>query len=208
MPLLPAFRGAAVARGHLPDDTPVTAAAAFALVRDMPYERASSRDPAVTVDEWRGTCSGKHYLLRALFEELGVPTVLLACTHAFTLENAPWAPPDLRAILEGGPVPDVHNFLRIQPFPGTERADEWTTVDATWPLAAASLGLPVNERFELGRDQRVACDPIEVFHVPDDIDPQELKERLLEIHVGDQGDRRERFLAGMMRWLAAELAAR
>jgi hypothetical protein len=173
----------------------------------MPYVRASSREPAVTIAEWSGTCSGKHYLLRDLFDELGLPATLIACTHEFTGENSPWLPPSLRAELEHGPLPDVHNFLRIQAFPGTERADEWMTVDATWPAAAARLGLPVNERFGLGRDHVVACDPIEVFHVPDDVDPQEFKQRLIGLHAAGQVERRERFIAGLSDWLAAELGA-
>jgi hypothetical protein len=206
MPLVPSLRAAAVSRGLLDDGRPVTPAIAFALVRDMPYVRASSREPATTIAEWRGTCSGKHYLLRDLFDELGVPATLIACTHEFTLENSPWLPAELSAELEEGPLPDVHNFLRIQAFPGTERGDEWMTVDATWPAAAARLGLPVNEDFELGQDQRVACDPIEVFHVPDDVDPQALKERLIAIHADGQIERRDRFIEGLSRWLAEELA--
>ena len=27
---------------------------------------ASNRDPETTINEWRGTCSGKHYLLQKL----------------------------------------------------------------------------------------------------------------------------------------------
>ena len=199
------LKAAAVARGLFPDDRPVTAPAAFALVRDMPYERASSRSPAATIAEWRGTCSGKHYLLNALFTELGLQTALLACTHEFTPETAPWLPPQLLAEVARAPVPDVHTFLRVQPFPNTERADEWMTVDATWPLAAGAHGLPVNERFELGRDQALACDPIEVFHVPEGDDAQALKERLIALHAGGQQERRERFIVALSAWLASAL---
>ena len=145
--------------------------------------------------------------MHALFGELGLPSTLIACTHEFTPESAPWLPPHLLQEAERAPVPDVHNFLRVQPFPNTERADEWMTVDATWPLAAAGLGLPVNDRFELGRDQQPACDPIEVFHVPDDADPQELKERLIAIHAAGQEERRERFIVALSEWLASALAA-
>jgi hypothetical protein len=208
MSLTSDLKAGAVARGLFPDDRPLTAPAAFALVRDMPYERASSRATERTIAEWRGTCSGKHYLLQALFTELGLRSTLIACTHEFTPESAPWLPPPLLAEVVRRPLPDVHNFLRLQPFPNTERADEWMTVDATWPLTAASLGLPVNERFELGHDHQLACDPIEVFHVPEEVDPQELKERLIAIHVGDQRDRREHFLVALSEWLATVLRAR
>ena len=69
------------------------------------------------------------------------------------------------------------------------------------------LGLPVNERFELGRDQIVACDPIEVFHIPDDADPQELKERLIALHAAGQEERRERFIVALSSWLGSALTA-
>lgn len=204
-PLLPTLKRAAVARGLFPDDQPLTAEAAYVLVRDMPYERASSREPRVTVEEWRGTCSGKHYLLKALLEEIGLPAVLIAATHEFTLQNSPWLPEHLRRELEAGPVPDVHNFLRVQPFPHTERSDEWMTVDATWPLAARRLGMPVNERFVLGVDQRLAADPIEVFHMPEDEDPQAFKERLIAVHAAGQEERRDAFIRALSAWLAQEL---
>ena len=205
MSLLSELRAGAITRGLVPADAPLTTATAFALVRDMPYRRASSRAPETTIAEWRGTCSGKHILLDALFAELGVPATLIACTHEFTIENSPWLPPALRAEAERAPIPDVHLFLRAQPYPNTERADEWMTVDATWPLAARRLGLPANERFELGRDHSVACDPIEIFHVPDDEDPQELRERLLAVHADGQLERRERFIEALSEWLAAAL---
>src|SRR5688500_15686837 len=59
--LLERLAGAARQRGLLEAGASVSAARAFALVRDIPYGRASSRRPEVIIDEWRGTCSGKHY---------------------------------------------------------------------------------------------------------------------------------------------------
>ena len=59
-------------RGLLPDGESLSAERAFALVRDMPYRRASSRKPEAIVEEWRGTCSGKHYLLADIFREMGL----------------------------------------------------------------------------------------------------------------------------------------
>ena len=50
----------------------------------MTYQRASDRQPETLIREWRGTCSGKHYLLQALFAELGIPARLIACTTNLT----------------------------------------------------------------------------------------------------------------------------
>ena len=197
MGLLADFRAQAVARGRFPDDQRLTPPALFALVRDMPYARPSQPTTQAAIEEWRATCSGKHVLLQALFEEFGRPSLLLCALHEFTPDNSPWLPPSLSAHLDDGPLPDVHNFLRLQASGG-----RWMTVDATWPLAAAALGLPVNERFEEGRDMLVACDPDEVLHAPPDADAYEFERQLIERHVGAHIDRRERFLAALSEWLA------
>ncbi len=122
MPLLATFRDEARRRGLLGADETIDAARAFALVRDMPYRRASSRDPQVTTTEWTGTCSGKHYLLQALLEELGLATMLIVCTHEFTIENSPWLPPELLAlrdidrhdsVREAGLLEEHHHLVAV-----------------------------------------------------------------------------------------------
>ena len=70
----------AVDKGLLKSEEKIDPECAFLLVRDMPYTRASSRDPETIIREWRGTCSGKHYLLKQLFAELGYSSRLIACT--------------------------------------------------------------------------------------------------------------------------------
>jgi hypothetical protein len=206
MPILATFRDEARSRGLLGADETVDAARAFALVRDMPYRRASSRDPQVTAAEWTGTCSGKHYLLQALLEKLGLATMLIVCTHEFTAENSPWLPPELLAHLDDGPMPDVHQFLRVQSDPTTPDGG-WATVDATWPLAASALGLPVNEEWGTARGMQLAADPIELFHTPPNIDPQTYKEQLIEREIGDQAARRDRFIEAISNWLDLSLSS-
>ena len=67
--LINALKAEAIRRSVWMHDDPdqMTPEDAFFLVRDMPYKRASNREPSTTINEWRGTCSGKHYLLKALF---------------------------------------------------------------------------------------------------------------------------------------------
>ena len=205
--LLPILRAEAGRRGLLEPGAALDAQAVFALVRDMPYERASSRAPETAIGEWRGTCSGKHYLLKALLEELGMQTILMMASHEFTPQNSPWLPPELMAMAAEAPVPDLHTFLSVQTDPAAE-AGGWTAVDATWPLAARDLGLPANERLAPGRDMAVAADVEELFHVPEDVDPQQFKQSLVERYAVEQRDRRERFIEGLSRWLGARLTPR
>ena len=205
MPLVPQLRAESVRRGLFPDDSPLRPEAAFVLVRDMPYERASDRQPETIIREWRGTCSGKHYLLAQLLEELGLDVMLLLATHEFTPENSPWLPPHLLEVVREAPLPDVHTFLRVR-----ARAD-WGAVDATWPLAARDLGMTVNEELVLGRNQKIAADIEELFDVPEDEDAQAFKERVIALHVGPPGspeaERRDRFIEDLGAWLAEALGS-
>jgi hypothetical protein len=130
----------------------------------MPYARASDTRPETLIEEWRGTCSGKHLLLAALLQELGHDSMLITALHEFTPRNAPWLPPHLLAEVERAPVPDVHNFLMVDDDSG------WFAVDATWPLAARALGLPANQAWTPGRNMTVAAD-VDGLWRPGDEDP-------------------------------------
>ena len=182
-------------RGLLPDGESLSAELAFALVRDMPYRRASSRKPEAIVEEWRGTCSGKHYLLADIFREMGLESRVIMCTHRFTPENTSHFPPELRELVAEGPVPDVHTYLRVNTTQG------WTVVDATWPSSAAPLGMAVNREFAPGKDMGLACDPIEMLPVPAGQDPQEFKEQVIREFCGESSGVRDEFIEGMGHWL-------
>ena len=182
-------------RGLLADDEPLTAERAFALVRDMPYRRASSRRPQAIVEEWQGTCSGKHYLLADIFRELGLETQVIMVTHRFTPESTGHFPQDLQALVADSPVPDVHTYLRLST---PERS---MVVDATWPSSAAPLGMPVNRDFSPGCDMTIACDPIDTLPVPEGRDPQEFKEQVIREFCGESSRVRDQFIEGLGRWL-------
>jgi len=177
--LLTLLQTEAVSRGLLsPDETP-NPATVFYLVRDMPYQRASDRRPQTIIREWRGTCSGKHYLLAALFRELGLDARVLAGVLRYRPDPAKTLP-QLLALLApvDGVFVDVHNWIEIL------LPDGPMSVDATWPAFLKPFGFSVNETFELGRSQELAY-PIEignVYVVPADVDPQDFKDQLLKEH--------------------------
>ena len=182
-------------RGLLLAGEPLTAELAFALVRDMPYRRASSRKPEAIVEEWQGTCSGKHYLLADIFREMGMDLRVMMCTHRFTSGSTSHFPAELRALVSEGPVPDVHTFLWVDTDCG------WTLLDATWPSSAGPLGMPVNAEFRPGENMTLACDPVDTYEVPDGQDPQEFKEQLIREFCGESSRTRDEFIEGMARWL-------
>lgn len=160
---------------------------AFRLVRDMPYLRATDREPLTIIGEWRGTCSGKHYLLKAIFAELGLASKLIACTQDIRVP-AERLPAEYRYLVEK-PVVDVHNFLMVQTPEGE------MIVDATWPLATEKLGTVVNREWIWGEDMQIACIPLESWIVPQGQDPQAFKENLLrKLYSPQELERRDLFI--------------
>ena len=182
-------------RSLLPPGDDLTPQRAFALVRDMPYRRASSRRPGSVIEEWQGTCSGKHYLLAEVFREMGMDVEVMMSLHKFDQRNTGHFPPELKVMLADSPIYDIHTFLRVSD------GSACTVVDATWPNSSERLGMKVNHEFNMGTDMVLACDPVETFPVPPGRDPQEFKEDLIERFCGMQGRRRDYFIEGMGRWL-------
>ena len=173
--LLETLKSKAVERGLLKPQEEINIEKAFLLVRDMPYTRASSRDPETIIREWRGTCSGKHYLLKRLFAELGYTSRLIACTTVTHIDPRKVSG-KLRRLLEQseGRFVDVHNYLIL------ELPEKEMIVDATWPLATRDMGTVVNERFIPGEDHRIACEPLKTWVVPEDRNAQEFKDEILK----------------------------
>jgi len=188
--LLDVLKSKAVEKGLLKPEEEIDLEKAFTLVRDMPYTRASSRDPETIIGEWRGTCSGKHYLLKKLFTELGYSSRLIACTTV-TLIDPKEVRGKLRTLLEqsNGRFVDVHNYLIL------ETPDGEMIVDATWPLATKGMGTVVNERFVLGENQQIACEPLKTWVVPEGGDSQEFKNKILkESFTPEELAHREEFI--------------
>lgn len=173
--LLDTLKSKAVEKGLLKPEEEINIEKAFSLVRDMPYIRASSRDPETTIREWRGTCSGKHYLLKGLFAELGYASRLIACTTVAHIDPKE-VRGKLRKLLEQseGRFVDVHNYLIL------ELPDGEMIVDATWPISTKDMGTVVNEDFVLGENHQIACEPIKTWVVPEDRDSQEFKDEILK----------------------------
>ena len=188
--LLETLKAKAIERGLLKPEEQIDLEKAFALVRDMPYVRASSRDPQTIIHEWRGTCSGKHYLLKGLFAEMGYHSRLIACTTV-TYIDPKKVMGKLRKLLEQseGRFVDVHNYLIL------ELPEKEMIVDATWPLGTKGMGTVVNEHFVPGQDHQIACEPLKIWVVPEGSDSQEFKDKILkESFTPEELAHREEFI--------------
>ena len=193
--LLDVLKSKALEKGLLKPEEEIDAEKAYTLVRDMPYTRASSRDSETIIGEWRGTCSGKHYLLKKLFAELGYASRLIACTTV-TLIDPKAVRGKLRKLLEqsNGRFVDVHNYLVLDTPSGE------MLVDATWPIATRGMGTVVNERFVMGENHRIACEPLRTWVVPDDRDPQDFKDEILQGNfTPEELEHREQFIKALGR---------
>jgi len=173
--LLETLKSKAIERGLLKPQEKIDAEKAYTLVRDMPYIRASSRNSETIIQEWRGTCSGKHYLLKGLFAELGYSSRLIACTTVNLIDPMK-VRGKLRKLLQrsNGRFVDVHNYLVL------ELPEKEMIVDATWPMDTKGSGTVVNERFVLGENHQIACEPIKTWVVPDDRNAQDFKDEILK----------------------------
>lgn len=178
MRLLDLIKSEAVKRGLIDPSIELDPGAVFSLVRDMPYQRASDRQPETTIAEWRGTCSGKHYLLQALFAELGFSSKLIACTTVEAVDPSK-IPPSLKSLYEEANrrFVDVHNYLLVS-IPESGQM----VVDATFPMSARENGMVVNENFVMGEDQQIAAKPLESWVIPPEQDAQDFKDELLKKH--------------------------
>jgi hypothetical protein len=173
--LLQMVKSQAVKKGLLHPEDEIDARMVFFLVRDMPYQRATSREPETIIGEWRGTCSGKHYLLQALFAELGYASRVIVCTTVTKLDRQ-HTPKVLHDLIErsNGRFVDAHNYLILE-LPAGDMI-----VDATWPLSTKGKGTVVNEDFVPGENQEIAADPLKTWVVPNDLDPQKFKDEILQ----------------------------
>lgn len=171
----------------------------FEKVRDIPYAYPTSRDPAEVLHANRGSCSGKHYLLGALYRELGLPTRHMICTHRFN-ESPIAFPDDMQDALRRNEIVDLHDYLQI------EVDGRWLEVDATWQADLRAFGFPVNEDWD-GKT------PMSLSVVPDELtlvesDPEKQKEAMLAKLTPRQRTLRKQFLDALNGWvqdLTAEL---
>src|SRR3989338_3898170 len=128
----------------------------FEKVRDVPYGDIGSRDPTDVYEKNKGTCSGKHELLKELCKELGIKVKNFIAMHKFNDLKVRF-PDEIKKILNTTEIIDPHNFLKI--FVG----NKWIIVDATWDKNLKDLGFIVNENWDGKSDMKIAVIPYETF---------------------------------------------
>jgi hypothetical protein len=171
----------------------------FEKVRDIAYAYPTSRNPVEVLQQSRGSCSGKHYLLGELYRVLNLPARHIICTHRFN-ESPIAFPPEMQEILRKNEILDLHDYLQIAVD------GNWVDVDATWEAGLRAFGFPVNEDWDGKAPMVLSVVPEELTVV--ESDPERQKETMLSKLTPRQRTLRKQFLEALNGWvqeLTAEL---
>jgi len=122
----------------------------FEKVRDIPFGRMGSREPWDVYRRDKGTCSGKHFLLRELYAGMGLGTRDMICLQRW--KDLTWFPDDTYGVVdfpdpllemtEETEIVDFHNYLLVL------REGRWVRVDASLDLPLTRLGFYTTEEWD------------------------------------------------------------
>jgi arylamine N-acetyltransferase len=141
-----------------------------------------------------GTCTGKHLVLSACLEALGLPHRTTVCTFHWS-EQSIALPKELRGILKESEWVHGHNFLQVQNATG-----HWVDVDVTWDPPLKPYGFRTFPEDWDGETSFIGLSRlIERFD-----DAQiEMKKKWIASLTEEQQERRERFLRKFFSWIAS-----
>lgn len=138
-----------------------------------------------------GTCTGKHKVLQACFDKLGIEYQPVVCTFKWGDQPVDY-PQELKDILAEGEWEHGHNFVQLK---------DGTDLDVTWNKALAEHGFKVLPEDWDGKTSFVGVDQIKNRWDGANID--EMKADLIGGLDEQTRERRERFLKGLIRWTEA-----
>lgn len=168
--------------------------AVYEYVRDIAYGDIGSRNPFDVLAAHKGTCSGKHALLKLLLETLGYDVQSWFASHDFGRFPITNWPPEL-AEFHGKAIPDYHDFLKIR------IGDQWVIVDAVFDAPLATLGFPLLE-WDGETDMQLPVQTSGIF--PAEGDMEEHKKRLIAMLPEEIQTQRKAFLSALTKWLDAK----
>lgn len=165
---------------------------AVSAVQEIPYAWPAPVTADSVRETGRGTCAGKHALLREELDMLGLRTSRLMVVGP--LVPALW--PDLRA--SAGDLLEVHECLTVE--------TDWAgplLVDVTWHPAAVRAGLPGMLDWDGEADMTCAVEPLACYAVRD-AEFRAQKELLrARLYSTEQRSRRDQALREIARRAAA-----
>ena len=129
-----------------------TVPAIYDAVRNLTYASDGNRTPETVLATGKGSCTGKHLLLRDLLRHVGetADVEFIEGDFAASMPVVPSMSDDLKRWVSAGGISDFHCYVVWQ---GGERE---LKLDATWPDTLAPLGFAVNRHWDGNSDTRVA----------------------------------------------------
>lgn len=160
-------------------------------VQDIPYGTIGSSDYRDVLRLNRGTCSGKHALLKYYLEEAGIRVRTMAAVHSFADLPVKY-PAELANFLKENPFLDAHNFLEA-------KVDgRWIAIDITWDPALQPLGFETNGDWDGYHSMLIGVVARKTMAIED---PASYKEAFLEGLTEDARRSRAQFLEMLNSWL-------
>lgn len=139
-----------------------------------------------------GTCTGKHLVLQACFDELELEYRPVVCTFRWGDQKIEY-PNSLKRILKEGEWEHAHNFVQIK----NENA-EYADIDITWNSKLAPYGF---RTFPKNWDGKTAFIGINnIIQRWDGVDIESKKKELMDSLDLKLKERRERFLSEFIKW--------
>lgn len=166
-------------------------------VRRIPYGATGNRDPISVIEGHRGSCSGKHLLLRDLLRLVGYDADVITIHTHFNkaIPQVSSFPEDLSRMVQGEEVHDFHHFVRAR------IEGEWLDLDATWHDALCDYGFPVNSYWAGKGHTTLAAEALTEYPAEEDI--AAFKLQLLSSLSEEARDRRELFFDLLTGWMEA-----
>lgn len=146
----------------------------------------------VLEDKKVGTCTGKHRVLQACLEELGIESRPVVCTFHWHEQEIQF-PKELEEFIEDHHWQHGHSFLQVR-----NSDEDWVDLDATWDPPLEKYGFwPLPGDWD-GEHSFVGLKILERF---EDVDIEQKKDELINVLSPEQREWREHFLRLFIEWV-------
>ena len=131
-----------------------TVPAIYHAVRNLTYASDGNRTPAMVIAAEKGSCTGKHLLLRDLLRHVGetADVEFIEGDFAAAMPVVSSMSDPLKRWVASGGIADFHCYVVWR------NGKRELKLDATWPDKLAPLGYPVNGNWDGTGDTRVAIE--------------------------------------------------
>lgn len=170
----------------------------FHDVRSFAYLSDGERDPKIIAARRRGSCTGKHLVLRDLLRHAGYDAEIETVKGDFAagLPQHHSMPQDLRAVIATGGITDFHHFVWLN-WRGNR-----ILLDATWHDALKPYGFQVNDWWDGSTNTQPALKPDTYLGPHEDI--ISFKAACLETLDADLLAQRRSFLGLLSNWIQSK----